>query len=179
MADSVMYAQIWLHQQELYRRALWATAVLLLILGLFDLKTKLISQAALPGPAHKIVVSAQTTSASVESSKAQLVSAGVTQLPPDEVAVTDIRGLGRAMNAAKFGDSQWPALNNLWSRESNWRPEAVNRRSGACGIPQALPCGKIPDMSPVGQIEWGLNYIAHRYGTPGNAWEFWQKHRWY
>jgi hypothetical protein len=91
----------------------------------------------------------------------------------------EMRKLGRAMSADRFGDSQWPALNNLWTRESNWNPAARNSSSGACGIPQALPCSKIPDMSPEGQIKWGLTYIQRRYGTPANAWQHWLRHHWY
>lgn len=91
----------------------------------------------------------------------------------------DSMALGRSLNAVHFGDEHWPALKALWTRESNWNPAARNRSSGACGIPQALPCSKIKDMSPQGQIEWGLNYIKHRYGTPTNAWRFWLSHNWY
>lgn len=91
----------------------------------------------------------------------------------------DVQALGRSLNAISFGDQHWPALQALWTRESNWNPQARNRSSGACGIPQALPCSKIPDMSPQGQIEWGLQYIKQRYGTPTNAWNFWLKHHWY
>ncbi len=91
----------------------------------------------------------------------------------------DVMSLGRALNAVEFGDKYWPALQALWTRESNWNPNARNPTSGACGIPQALPCSKIPDMSPQGQIEWGLKYIRQRYGNPQNAWQFWLAHRWY
>lgn len=90
----------------------------------------------------------------------------------------DMRGLGRVMSANMFGDDQWWALNNLWTRESNWNPNARNS-SGACGIPQALPCSKIPDLSPQGQIAWGLGYIKARYGTPASAWAHSQKFGWY
>ena len=87
--------------------------------------------------------------------------------------------IGRDMNAAVFGEAHWPALQALWTRESNWNPNARNRSSGACGIPQALPCSKIPDMSTEGQIRWGLSYIQQRYGNPTNAYSFWRSHNWY
>jgi len=90
----------------------------------------------------------------------------------------DMRGLGRSMNATLFGDQYWESLNQLWTRESNWNPLAANR-SGACGIPQALPCSKIADHSPQGQISWGLNYIKARYGNPGNAWSHERSFGWY
>lgn len=90
----------------------------------------------------------------------------------------DIRGLGRSMSASLFGDQYWESLNQLWTRESGWNPLASNR-SGACGIPQALPCSKIPDHSAQGQIAWGLHYIQARYGNPGNAWAHEARYGWY
>jgi hypothetical protein len=29
------------------------------------------------------------------------------------------------------------------------------------------------------QIKWGLGYIKDRYGTPTDAWAFWQANGWY
>lgn len=107
------------------------------------------------------------------------VEAAPTRLPADTADGVDALALGRILSAAKFGDSQWPYLYKLWQKESNWNPAARNRVSGACGIPQALPCNKISDMSVGGQIEWGLDYIARRYGTPQKAWSFWLIHRYY
>jgi hypothetical protein len=102
-------------------------------------------------------------------------------LPPYGVVGSDAdpKAIGRAMNRIWFNDSEWPALLNLWTRESNWNPRARNRASGACAIPQALPCNGLYDKAASYQIEWGLNYIKRRYGTPSKAWRFWQSHRWY
>lgn len=88
--------------------------------------------------------------------------------------------LGRSMAAARgWTGGQWDALYILWMRESGWNPGSVNRSSGACGIPQAYPCSKITDKSAAGQISWGLNYIAGRYGTPQNALNYWYSHNSY
>jgi uncharacterized protein YabE (DUF348 family) len=76
-------------------------------------------------------------------------------------------------------DGQWDALYALWNRESGFNPNAVNGNSGACGIPQANPCSKITDKSVGGQIKWGLDYIAGRYGTPTKAWAYWQSNHSY
>lgn len=76
-------------------------------------------------------------------------------------------------------------LIKLWNRESGWRPNAVNKRSGACGIPQALPCKKMSkegsDYRTNGktQIRWGLKYIKNRYGSPSKAWAHSQRKGWY
>jgi hypothetical protein len=94
----------------------------------------------------------------------------------DSGSSTDI---GRQMLDARFGDQYWNSLYSLWMRESGWNPNSRNSYSGACGIPQANPCSKITDMSVQGQIQWGLNYIAARYGNPDAAWSFWLSHRYY
>lgn len=93
--------------------------------------------------------------------------------------------LGRQMAAARgWTGPQWEALKTLWMHESGWRTDADNPTSSAYGIPQALTAlhhldGTSYMTDPRAQIKWGLNYIAGRYGTPGNAWDFWQKNNWY
>lgn len=76
---------------------------------------------------------------------------------------------------------QLTCLTRLWNGESHWNFRAHNYRSGAHGIPQALPAVKMEIIStdwrtnPVTQIKWGLSYIKARYQTPCNA--LWKKHR--
>lgn len=76
-------------------------------------------------------------------------------------------------------------LVKLWNKESNWNAKARNKRSGACGIPQALPCkkmkkyGKDYKTNCKVQIKWGLNYIKKRYKTPTKAWKHFKKKHWY
>ena len=80
--------------------------------------------------------------------------------------------------------TQFGCLNNIWARESGWRYNAENA-SGAYGIPQALPGSKMASSgadwqtNPATQINWGLGYIKSTYGTPCNAWAFWQAHGYY
>ncbi len=75
---------------------------------------------------------------------------------------------------------QFSCLNQLWINESNWKVYATNSSSGAYGIPQSLPGDKMAAAgsdwrtNPATQIEWGLDYIKSRYGTPCAAWSFWQ-----
>lgn len=96
------------------------------------------------------------------------------------------RILGR-MLAAKRGwtGAQWRCLERLWTRESSWNERARNPTSGACGIPQALPCSKMRSAgkdyatNPKTQIRWGLGYIRGRYSTPCRAWSHSQTYRWY
>ncbi|MEQ4721388.1 MULTISPECIES: lytic transglycosylase domain-containing protein [unclassified Nonomuraea] len=80
---------------------------------------------------------------------------------------------------------EFRCLDNLWTRESNWNHRAYNRSSGAYGIPQALPAGKMRGAgsdwksNPETQIRWGLAYIKGRYGRPCGAWGHWRSHNWY
>jgi hypothetical protein len=77
------------------------------------------------------------------------------------------------------GGWSWPALQNLWNGESGWRWNALNRSSGAYGIPQSLPASKMASAgsdwhdNAVTQIKWGLNYIRGAYGNSQNAWSKW------
>lgn len=76
------------------------------------------------------------------------------------------------------------ALVKLWNEESGWNPNALNKSSGAFGIPQILPSAH-PDvsknMTAQQQIDWGLQYIMGRYGSPSKAWAFETSHspNWY
>lgn len=72
--------------------------------------------------------------------------------------------------------SDWDALVKLWDGESGWSYTALNKSSGAAGIPQALG-HKLPSNyknDPAVQINWGMNYIKNTYGSPARAWAFWQ-----
>ena len=77
--------------------------------------------------------------------------------------------------------SELKCLDELWQKESHWKHRAVNKRTGACGIPQAYPCDKMAAWgetygvdyrrNPWPQIAWGLQYIDKRYRTPCAAWK--------
>ncbi|QRI46035.1 glycosyltransferase [Streptomyces phage Watermoore] len=85
----------------------------------------------------------------------------------------------------KVGSKQFSCLNHLWHHESEWNEKAVNSTSGAYGIPQALPGSKMAKAggdwktNPFTQVEWGVDYIEDRYGSPCNAWAFFQRNNWY
>ncbi|CAB4829747.1 hypothetical protein MCEMRE249_00156 [Candidatus Nanopelagicaceae bacterium] len=84
-----------------------------------------------------------------------------------------------------WGDDEYSCLNRLWTKESHWNYKAHNYRSGAHGIPQALPAVKMEVISsdwrtnPVTQIRWGLRYIDIRYETPCQAWAKFKRSRYY
>lgn len=84
-----------------------------------------------------------------------------------------------------WSSNEWYALDQIVRHESSWNPNAVNKKSGACGLFQAYKCSK---MASYGkdyrtnykvQANWGLDYIKARYGSPSKAWSFWQSHHWY
>jgi len=76
---------------------------------------------------------------------------------------------------AQAGIASTPATRALIGGESGCRPNAVNPSSGACGIPQALPCSKMPCtlQDPVCQLRWMNQYVAARYGSWDNAYATW------
>lgn len=89
------------------------------------------------------------------------------------------QAVGHCLMLQRWPQDQWPALQKLWMAESGWRIDAYNRRSGACNIPQAVPCSKIKDRSARGAIGWGLGYLADRYGSPSRAYAHFRRHHWY
>ena len=84
-----------------------------------------------------------------------------------------------------WGEDQFTCLNRLWTRESHWNYRARNKKSGAHGIPQALPASRMDVVStdwrtnPVTQIRWGLRYIEARYDPPCKAWAKFKRSRYY
>jgi cell wall-associated NlpC family hydrolase len=86
--------------------------------------------------------------------------------------------LGRAMAAQRgWTGQEWNDLYALWQRESGWNPNAQNPHSGAAGIPQDIT-GNFHGGGR-GQIQWGLDYIAGRYGDPAGAWAHENRFGWY
>lgn len=89
------------------------------------------------------------------------------------------------LSAFGWGPDQFQCLVQLWTKESDWLTTATNPSSGAYGIAQALPAGKYASAgsdwltSYRTQIEWGLGYIANRYGSPCGAWSHEVAMNWY
>ncbi len=87
--------------------------------------------------------------------------------------------------ARGWSQSEYSCLVELWQKESGWNYRALNRSSGAYGIPQSLPGEKMASAgadwatNPETQIRWGLGYIEARYGHPCAAWAHSQQKNWY
>ncbi|WP_405648034.1 transglycosylase SLT domain-containing protein [Streptomyces sp. NBC_00019] len=91
----------------------------------------------------------------------------------------------QAMARQMVPSGQWTCFSNIVDHESSWKYTAVNASSGAYGLFQALPGSKMSSVgddwrtNPATQIKWGLNYMDSRYGSPCEAWSFWQANNWY
>ncbi|CAL9562083.1 MULTISPECIES: aggregation-promoting factor C-terminal-like domain-containing protein [Streptomyces] len=95
--------------------------------------------------------------------------------------IAQIQAMARQMVPA----GQFQCFSNIVDHESDWNYKAVNPSSGAYGMFQALPGSKMSSVgadwrtNPATQIKWGLNYMNERYGSPCDAWSFWQANHWY
>ena len=64
----------------------------------------------------------------------------------------------------------------LYTKESNWRPEAKN------GPHHGIPQGRslyLKTANPIEQIKWGIKYNKHRYGSMCKALEHFKKNNWH
>ncbi len=139
-------------------------------------------KAAAEAAARAAASGGSSNAASGGGSQLALVAVG---LSPDPAAAQSYAS-GR-MGAYGWNGAQFQCLVTLWSIESGWRVNAYNTSSGAYGIPQALPAGKLAAAgadwmtNARTQVDWGLGYIASRYGSPCNALQFETSHSpyWY
>lgn len=94
--------------------------------------------------------------------------------PPAEVPLTYVE---RAKQ-----DACWDSL--IW-RESSWRVDAINKISGAYGLPQSLPASKLAEAgedwktNPETQLKWMEVYVQKKYGDFCTALRFHDKMNWY
>ena len=67
-------------------------------------------------------------------------------------------------------------LDELNYKESRWNPKAKN--GSHHGIPQgrSLYLARVDGYK---QVQWGLDYIGHRYGEPCVALDHWSKYGWH
>ena len=103
-------------------------------------------------------------------------------VPPCEPSISYMKAAAKRLARAKVltiyrSNYEWKSLYKLWDRESRWDYQADNPRSSAYGIPQML---LMPEDTPmVKQIDLGLKYIKHRYGSPSKALAFHNANGWY
>jgi Transglycosylase SLT domain len=112
---------------------------------------------------------AEAAAAGSQSSGGSAAPVSVPTGSPQQIAMAMLGSYG-------WSSSEFSCLDQLWTRESGWNPQAANPYSGAYGIPQALPGSKMASAgadwatNPATQIRWGLGYIREMYGSPCGAW---------
>jgi hypothetical protein len=116
------------------------------------------------------------TATATAAAAAQAVARGA--LAPRRIA-------RRMLGSFGWPGTQFRYLDSLWDEESSWNVYAENPFSGAYGIPQAVPGGKMAAAGPAWrtsaatQIRWGLRYIKEVYGSPAAAWNHEVAYGWY
>ena len=135
-----------------------------------------------------LTVSKQSGSASLTTSVSEMaLVAGISAQVEMARSITGAKKVTKSIMNTDYawGEDEYSCLNRLWTKESHWNYKAHNSRSGAHGIPQALPAIKMEIIStdwrtnPVTQIRWGLRYIDIRYETPCQAWAKFKRSRYY
>ena len=75
-----------------------------------------------------------------------------------------------------FNIKEYKCLDELYTHESNWRPDAKN------GSHYGIPQGRSDYLATVDgykQVVWGLNYIGARYSEPCIALNHWKTYGWH
>lgn len=91
------------------------------------------------------------------------------------------------MSAKQYAQAQltkdhYKCISTLYGKESAWRADA--RNGSHAGIPQGRSKW-LATATPTQQIDWGLKYIAHRYGKVDGqpdtcaALDHWKKYNWH
>jgi LysM repeat protein len=143
---------------------------------------------------HLVALRSTTAQTAVEAGRTQPRHR---QSPHTATVKTRSEGAGAAFRGTTTGGSaqtiaesivpsgQFGCFSEIISHESGWNVHAVNPGSGAYGLAQALPGWKMASAGSdwrndaTTQIRWALDYMDSRYGSPCDAWNFWQDHRWY
>jgi septal ring factor EnvC (AmiA/AmiB activator) len=147
--------------------------------------------------AAEAAAQAAAAAAAAAKAAASVATAPPPPSPPATVVLPDIPGgaandpggaqayASSQLSAHGWGGGQMSCLMNLWNQESSWMTNATNPSSGAYGVAQALPPEKYSSTGSDWltnyrtQIDWGLGYIAGRYGSPCGAWDHETSNNWY
>jgi len=82
----------------------------------------------------------------------------------------------KAYAKATLNSSEYKCALELYTRESNWRPNAKN--GSYYGIPQGRSIW-LKTASPIEQIKWGISYNINRYGSTCNALSFFHRNNYH
>lgn len=112
----------------------------------------------------------------LQAMKAEKARLAALASSPKAFAEEPVRASGSCADwMAAAGIPDMYSTHKLIINESGCNPNAVNPDSGACGIPQALPCSKIAHcgVDPVCQLRWMDQYVKGRYGSWDGALAAW------
>ena len=109
-----------------------------------------------------------------------LVAIGIALCFMPEAGSTNLQDISMTPKQYAYyslGDvKQYKCIAALYGKESAWNPKAVN--GSHAGIPQGRSKWLLT-ATPIQQVEWGLRYIKHRYGTPCKALNHWKQYNWH
>ncbi len=89
------------------------------------------------------------------------------------------------LRAVGIAESDWPYVDFIMTKESNWQPFIKNKNSSAYGLCQRLmsvhplKAGERYMEDPVAQLVWCDNYAHTRYGSWERAYRAWKKKHWW
>lgn len=94
---------------------------------------------------------------------------------------SDKKYYNEVISGLKTRYTNWEDAAELISKESGFDIGVINKTSGACGLPQALPCKKMKcSLTNIDcQLDWQKEYITNRYGTIEKALKFHKINNWY
>jgi len=116
----------------------------------------------------------------------KIVLRGTKIIAPSYNPSTTVSGDKSAlMSAAGIASSDYAYVDYIVTKESRWRPGAVNSYSGAYGLCQALPASKMASAgadyltNPITQLRWCSGYASGRYGSWSGAYNAWIAQGWW
>ena len=81
-----------------------------------------------------------------------------------------------ALHSLGYNLKEYKCLAALYGKESAWNPDA--RNGSHYGIPQGRSI-YLSTLNGYDQVQWGLDYIGHRYGEPCIAWQHFKDKGWH
>ncbi|MEY9936805.1 transglycosylase family protein [Streptacidiphilus sp. MAP5-3] len=126
-----------------------------------------------------------STSTSTTGSDASAGSSAQSSSAAQPASNANLSGDPQAIAAQIVPADQLASFDEIISHESGWNVTATNPSSGAYGLPQSLPGDKMASAGAdwqtdaATQLRWALQYMDSTYGSPNQAWAFWQANNWY
>ena len=95
------------------------------------------------------------------------------------IQTTSIDSLKLYAHSRIVNYKQFQCFNQLITKESNWRVEAINPNGNHFGLGQ-MRNTKYQNLDGYRMIDWSIRYIKARYnGSSCNAYAHWAKHGWH